>query len=505
MIRLIQRFLKQRENLGEIGVLLAIFTVFLVNASYVSYPDEFVNLLGGKTILNGGIPYKHFFDHHLPFAWYLSAFLQLFSFGSFWLFRVLWAVLTFFSLYLLCRWIQTKYKELHSYYLVFFAMYPLMGVYFWFHLFLADSLAVLFLSLVFWILIVQTVTKRISYKAVLFSSFLTFLLIFSSLTYLYAALVLYAWQVYLVGFDLKKLIKYAGVVIAPYGLYFLYLLATGTLQDFYFANITYNTNLYISIPNYVKGRFFNPLKFALTLIYNFHSNYFVLLSKIKHLDLYLPIGVLAGLGSLLLFLTLIPFNAIVAALFFLLLSFSAPRSNIQNYTESDYQGSLFLVFGVAASLIAFYLLRKTKFHEEVLQDIKRVAQVLLVIFFFFSFIFLLKNSYDKYFLRYTQVMPSVADISYTADFVDQIINKGEYYWAGPYDPHEEFFVKNGRLPGKYPTLLPQFREDEYLRSSFLKQFEENKPLIIIYRQEASIFGTPSLEFGKFSLSWMRDK
>lgn len=505
MKKFFEGIIKRRKNPWEIVLILIIFSFFLVNASYVSYLDEFVNLLGGKTILEGGIPYKHFFDHHLPFAWYLSAFLQLFSFGSFYLFRLAWAVFTFIVLYLLCRWISARYKELHSYYLVFFTMYPLMGVYFWFHLFLSDSLAVLFFSLIFWILIVQTISKRISYRAILFSSFLTFILIFSSLTFLYAAFVFYAWQVYLIGLNWRKLLKYAALVVTPYAIYFLYLLVTGSFTDFYFANVTYNTSLYISIPNYVKGRLFNPLKFALTLIFNFHSNYVVLLTKIKHLDLFLPIGVLAGLGTLVLFLALIPVNLIVAFIFFLLLSFSAPRSNIQNYAETDYQSSVFLVLGVMSSLIAFYLLKKAKFQEEVLEDIKRVVQVLLVIFFFFSFVFLLKNTYDKYFLRYTQKMPSVEDVAYTADFVDDIVELGDYYWVGPFEPLEEFFVKIGKLPGKYPTLLPQFRESEYLRNSFIKQFEENKPVFIIYKHEASIFGTPSLEFGKFFTDWMSDK
>ena len=99
-------------------------------------------------------------------------------------------------------------------------------------------------------------------------------------------------------------------------------------------------------------------------------------------------------------------------------------------------------------------------------------------------------------------MPSVYNFSYVADFIDQIIEKNEYYWIGPYEPHHEFFVKKGKLPGKYPTLLPQFREDDYLKNDFLSQFKKNKPLILIFNHQASIFMTPANEFGRFFLDWL---
>ena len=188
-----------------------------------------------------------------------------------------------------------------------------------------------------------------------------------------------------------------------------------------------------------------------------------------------------------------------------LLSFSAPRSNIQNYKETDYQSGLFIVLGTISSIVVLYLLRRLKTQEMLVDDLKRVGQLIITVFLFFTFIFLLKNSYDKYFQIYTQQMPHIYDLSYTAEFVDQLVDKNDYYWIGPYEPEEEFFVKKAKLPGKYPTLLPQFREDEYLKSSFINQFENNKPAIVIYRHEASVFGTPALEFGKFFTNWMSDK
>jgi len=505
MKRLINVISKYKTYLPEILLFFGIFILFKVNSYYVSYPDEFVNLLGAQSINHGGIPYKNFFDHHLPFAWYLGAILLKISFNSFVLFRFWWAVLVFGSLLFLALWIKKHYRDFYPYYLIFFVTYPLLAVYFWFHLYLADSLAMLFFSIIFWLLLVQTLSKKINFKTLIITSLLSFCFLFSSMTFLYLILALYLWQLYLVGWNGRKLIIFIIISSIPYLLYLLYLLITNSIYDFYFANFVYNTKLYISIPNYTMGRFFNPLKFGLTLIYNFYGNYLPLLSKIKHLDLFLPIGVLAGLGSLTLLIILLTKNPVVGVLYFFVLSFSAPRSNIQNYKETDYQGSLFIVLGTVSAFFAIYLLRKLKTNDILVNDLRRITQLLLTTFMFFSFIFLLKNTYDKYYLVYTQKMPHIYDLSYTAEFIDQILDKNEYYWVGPYEPQEDFFVKKARLPGKYPTLLPQFREDDYLKNSFINQFELNPPSMIIFRHEASIFMTPALEFGKFFTDWMSDK
>lgn len=489
----------------EILLFLGIFLIFKINSHYLAYPDEFVNLLGGMAINKGGVPYKDFFDHHLPLAWYLAAILLRISFNSFTVFRFFWMLFNFFILLFIGLWIRKNHKSFYNYYLGFFLLYPLMGIYFWFHLYLADSLAVLFFTGIFWLLLVQTLTKKIDWRILLLTSFLNFCLAFSSMTFLYLVLVLYLWQLYLVFISKKNWLSFIGISLIPYLMYFIYLLVTGSFSDFYFSNFVYNTKLYIAIPNYVKGRFFNPLKFALTLIYNFYDNYLPLLTKIKHLDLYLPIGVLAGLGSLILLILLFTRDFFIGIIFFFLLSFSAPRSNIQNYRETDYQASLFLVLGTIAAFVSFYLLKKLKTEDLLFRDLQRIVQLLLFIFMFFTFIFLGQNSYGKFYQIYTQKMPGIYDYSYNAQFIDQILDESDFYWYGSYEPQEEFFVKKAKLPGKYPTLLPQFREDEYLKNSFIAQFEKNKPAIIIFRHEASIFMTPAMEFGKFFIDWMSDK
>ncbi len=495
-----------KSNPLEVFVYFFVFTVFVINSSYVSYPDEFVNLLGGVFINKGHLPYVNFFDHHMPFAWYLASFFLLFSFKSFILFRLYWAVFTFFTLFILALWIKKKNKEIFPYYLGFFFIYPLLGLYYWLHLYLADSVSVLFFSVSFWILIIQTFSKNKDLKPLIISSFFVFLMNFTSLTFIYLSVALYLWHVFILGLkEFKKIGMLILWSITPYILYLLYLLITGSLKDFFFANFIYNTEFYISIPNYTRGRFFNPIKFALTLIYNFSQGYLPLLTKIKYLDLYLPAGVLAGFSTLVLLSLFTIRNWLLGLIYFFVLTFSAPRSGLKTFDETDYQSGMFLTLGIASAILVIYLLRNIKKEDSVFFDINRVSRFLVCILLFFTGIFLLGNFYNKTFLRYTQQMPSIYDSSQTKDLINSTIDLNDYFWVGPYEPNELFYIDKGKLPGKYPTLLPQFRENEVTKKAFIEQFEKTMPKIIIYKNEASVFNTPALIFGEFFINWMSDK
>ncbi len=462
-------------------------------------------MLGGKFILSGKLPYRDFFDHHLPGAWYISAFLQLFSFGSYIWHRIWWAVLSYIALFLVSKHIKKTNKEAHPFYLCYFLLYPFITVYYWTHLFLADSLAFLFFSVLFWVLIVETFNKKTEEKTLYILTLVNFLFVFSSLTFIFIAGFFYLWILYLqqrAKINIKKALSLIGLSLAPYVLYGLFLLVTGTLKDFYISNFVYNTKLYIDIPNYTKGRFFNPLKFGLTIIYNFYQSYLPLLVRIKEFNLYFPVDLMLALGSFMLLLFLGIENKLIAVFFFLILSFSAPRSNLMKIGETDYQSGMFIALGTISTLIVFWRSRYIVLKEEYLIFGKKIFLVFLVFFTLFASLFLFKNTYDKFYLRYTQKMPGIYDIADSGFFIDEMVERGEYFWIGPYEPNEAYFVKYGKLPGKYPTLLPQFREDEYFKNDFLAQFEKNPPQIIIYKHEASIFMTPSMEFGAFFIDWM---
>ncbi len=506
MINYISKLIKKIPPIYYLYTLLLI--VFVVNSQYVAYPDEFVNILGGQFILHGKIPYREFFDHHLPGAWYISALILLFSFGSFVRFRLLWGVISFLTLFFVGRYVQKRNKELFPFFVGFFVIYPLITMYYWTHLFIADGIAFLFFSALFWMLFVESYQKQSSLKTVIFLSLCNCIFFFSSLTYIYIALLFYVWIAVLLfrtKREMKEVGRFALISAAPYFLYALYLLVTNSWKEFYISNFVYNTTLYIDIPNYTLGHFFNPFKFALTIIFNFFNSYIPLLVRIKEFNLYFPVDLVLALSTFLLLIYLLKELPLVGVLYFFILSFSAPRSNLMKIGETDYQSGLFIALGTISFFLLLWRYRHIKFAFEPLELVRKFLVIMVVMYGVFAGIFLVQNTYNKFYLRYTQKMPSVYDHAPSAFFINEILTKGDYYWIGPYEPQEEFFVTEALLPGKFPTLLPQFRESTYFSGEFLKQFETNTPKLIIYKHQASIFGTPALEFGKFFTDWMASK
>ncbi len=497
------------KKIKPLHVLLAVIGIlFVVNSQYVAYPDEFVNILGGQFILQGKVPYRQFFDHHLPGAWYLSALILLFSFGSFVRFRLLWGIIQFLTLFFVGRFVQKRNKELFPFFMGFFLIYPLLTMYYWTHLFIADGIAFLFFSALFWMLFTESYHKETEFKTVILLSLANFFFVFSSLTYIYISLLFYAWIVVLLFKTKPKwndIVRFCLISVAPYLLYGLYLLISNSWKEFYISNFVYNTTLYIDIPNYTPGHFFNPFKFALTIIYNFFNTYIQLLVRIKEFNLYFPVDLVLALSTFLLLVFMMTELPLFGGLYFLILSFSAPRSNLMKIGETDYQSGLFIALGSISFFMLLWRYRHIKFSFEPLEFVRKFLVAMVVIYGVFAGIFLAQNTYNKFYLRYTQKMPSISNHAATALFFNEVLQKGDYYWVGPYEPNEEFFVRDAKLPGKFPTLLPQFRESGYFSNEFIKQFEANPPKIIIFKHEASIFGTPALEFGKFFTDWMEGK
>ncbi len=497
-----------KKTLGIVILHLFILAVFVTNSLYVAYPDEHVNLLGGKAINQGLLPYKDFFDHHLPFAWELSAALLKLSFNNFVIFRVLWSVLAFVLLAAVGLYIRNRKPDMYPYYMSFFFLYPFVAVYFWLHLFIADALACLFFSIAFWITVTETWNPKSSVSGLLMASFATFLLLFSSLTFVFISFFLYVWQFYLVlrnHRNRRDIIAFIIGAAFPYLYFIIHLFATGSFGDFWRSNYVYNSEYYVDIRNYTPGRFFNPIKFGGAIIHNFYNEYIPLLSTVKNFDLYFPIMTLAAWSTLFLLIFFFLEDSFLFVLYFLILSFSAPRSTVTKLSETDYQVGLFIILGLVSAAMVLYRQKHITFKDNVFNAFKTAAMMVVVLFALFSTIFLVKNTFDKAFLRYIQVMPGISSRTFVSRFVDETLKPGEYYWVGPYMPEHIFPVKNGLIPGKYPTLLPQFQESDYYSKEFIHQFEKNPPVYLIFRHEASVFNTPADKFGKFFLDWMNGK
>ncbi|GIW62434.1 MAG: hypothetical protein KatS3mg090_0260 [Patescibacteria group bacterium] len=513
-VHLISKFLKKINNLTNyliehksyefIALILFIFTAF-----YVNYPDEYVNLLGGKALLSGKVAYKEFFDHHMPFAWVLSALIMILSHNSLLLFKFVWALLQFVFLWFMVGKIIEKYadKNLYKLYKYFVIIYPIVTMYFWLHLFLADSIASLLAAATIWLLVTFSLKQKVDKKDIYITGIFISFIVLTSLTYIYWAMFAYIWLLAIFAKSkpcLRCYLKFVFINALPYLLLAVYIIATNSIKEFIFSNFTYNTDFYISIPNYTKGRYLNPLKMLLTLIFNFWDKTVPVLARIGDLDLYFPHTQFFVLSALIAIYLLFKIYKLYGFLFFLMISVSAPRSEIINLGERNYQAGVFIMTATAVFFIILHIYNNIEAKGLTLVVVKTLL-VVNIIYALSSFIFFSKDFYEKFFYVYTQKMPRNYDRDFTAEFVDEIIDNNDFFWIGPYEPHREFFVKKGQLPGKYPTLLPQFAESEFLKNDFIDQFEKKEPKIIIFKHTASIFMTPAEQFGAFFIDYLSNK
>ncbi len=509
------------NTLNKLGIALlgiAAF-VFFLNSTYVSYPDEFINILGGRAITLGKLPYRDFFDHHMPFAWYLASAILLFTKQNYILFRIGWGLIQAVGVVLLGLLIIRKYPRFALIYALWAVLYASAAMYFWLHLFLGDSLAVWFFSGAIWLLLLETFYPTHVRWIRIGITWLISLMIFSSLSYVYIGLIMYAWIGLLTlnmhmhrtvhsAHRMREVLLLMIVVSAPYVLYALYLLITGTANDFWFANFTYNTKLYINITNYsAVTSSFNPLRFALTVINNFWQSYLPLLSQLAYLSFYSPITRLVALGTLMTALYLCYKKPLFGLIYLALLSFSAPRSSqFVDMKQTDYQMGLFIIMGTISAAFALYqLLYDLDTKSFFVKFWRSIVCFFLLMYFAFSLAFMFQNTLSIRYQRYMGMLPPTANISDIADFATRWIEPSDTYWIGPFEAHHAFFVKNGQTAGKYPSLLPQFRENDFLKNDFLYEMENANPKMIIFHHESSIFQTPANEFGAFFLDWMKGK
>jgi len=307
---------------------------------------------------------------------------------------------------------------------------------------------------------------------------------------------------------IRELLMLMAVAIAPYVVYALYLLITGTAKDFWFANFTYNTKLYINIVNYsAVTSSFNPLRFALTVINNFWQSYLPLLSQLAYVSFYSPVSRLVALGTLMTALYLGYKKPLFGLIYLALLSFSAPRSSqLADMKQTDYQMGLFIIMGtISAVFVLYQLLYDLDTKSFFVKFWRSIVCFFLLMYFAFSLAFMLQNTLSIRYQRYMGMLPPTTNISDIADFVTRWIEPSDTYWIGPYEGHHAFYVKKGQAAGKYPSLLPQFRENDFLRNDFLHEMEKANPKMIIFHHEASIFQTPANEFGAFFLDWMKGR
>lgn len=490
-----------------IGVFLLLLSIVLVSAFHEEYPDEYDSIVGGLYITHGKLPYRDWFQHHQPFTYVVAAGLLLFTGQSFVKFRIAYGILLFLyhvGVYLLLK------RRIRSpdigFYLLFLLSVALASTYFWGQMLLADTLAAYLIIPGYALLLLKDYYKeRFSWRDLMVVSASTFLTWFTSMTFMYViiGLNLYAMYVFWKSergrYSFFGLLKTVGIIfVTPYALFLLYLITTGSLKDYYFANIVYNQKYYIY--NYPGGGSVNPIRYAIVIGNNFINNYLPALWGVKDFSFSDPIQVTLALSNAALFvLLLIKKRFAFLFPFFMAIIFSVARSNPQAIRETDYQSSMYILFSMLNGLFSLGALKKL-FDEGLLKNSLRsivtVVFLLLAVYWFFNAAFLFMKFEQKFYPKYMGQAPLIYDYPQIAPLINKMINKDDYAWIGPFEFKELFYLKSQKLASKYHWFLKQAAVSK-IKDEMVADFEKSRPRIIVFKRAYSPWAGNAPEFNYF--------
>jgi len=488
---------------------LVLTLIFVGNTLHESYPDEFDNIAGGRFILRGIFPYSGFLAHHGPFAYYLSAILNIFSGVSFVHLRFVYAFFLVAMLYLFYRLIKNRFEGAASFLKPYFMVLGIAATYFWLHMMLADCLSALMLILPYFYLILLSLrNKKLDLKDIAIVSVPLATTLLTALTYSFMVAGLYLFLAILWLRSGRKLLslnslKALGIVLAPYLIFLFTLLATGATRDYYFDNITYNQQYYID--NYPRAEgvtSINPIRYAV-VIAKTSLNYITDGAKdVFRFNVYTPKEIpLLGMDLLLLIVFAATGNYLPLIPVIILLLFSTPRSNLMNLKETDYQSAVYIVLSLGSGMLLIAENSKHKL-SGTFKDVIISASTLLVTIYVLIFgVYVLRPYADKMYSKFMGTAPTIYDRPEIAPAINQLVARDEYAWIGPFEFEELYYMK-AKFPSNYHWLLPANAKSEKIRTEMMADFNTNKPKIIVFDRGFSAFGVAADAFNYFMMDFI---
>lgn len=496
-------------------VLFAIFA-FFANTLHESYPDEFDNILGGWYILDGSLPYSGFFTHHGPIPYFIAAFIELFSGQSFVLFRFIYAalliIIAFGTYIFLKKRIEAKALQFYPFFILFLGI---LATYYWMHMLLADNVAAFaFLPIYALIILKVTYEKRITLSDIAVVSLLSFIGLYSSLTYAYLFLFMHIAVLYLYFrqngykplFSLKSAYPLV-IVIIPHLLFVLYLVVTFSLSDYIYQNFVFNAKYYIyNYPRESESIFINPIRYATLIAHWFFVNFYTVLIGIKTFDFSFPLNATMAVGNVA-FITYLTLKKRYKLAIFVLLAliYTSVRSNPLNSKETDYQSAVYNIFSF---FNIFYTL--PKLYESINDKIETAKKIvfgflliLVGLYAFFACLHLIFKFNSKVVSKYMGDMPLIYDRPKLTPIVDSAVGKDEYAWIGPFEFEELFYMK-ARIPSKYHVLIYGIGRSEKTSQEMLADFTKNKPKVIMFDPQFVYLGKTVESYSKFFFDFLKE-
>jgi hypothetical protein len=498
------------KQIWILGLLLLTAFLFFTNTFHEEYQDEYDNIVGGKYILEGRMPYRDWFSHHHPGTYYWSAILLVFSSGSFVWFRIFLSI-SYVALYLFSYlYIKVRFKDkIVDLILIPFMLFAgCIGTYFWLHMMLGDTLAAHLMMPAFSFLVILTLlNKKMSLKDYAFVTVFTFLSLFSSMTYCYVIMLINLYAFYRLFHDqrsIKTAIIAIVIALAPYLFYVSYLVLSGSIDDYLFSNVTYN-NYYVYNYPHEPGSPVNPLRYAIVILQNYANNTYPLLTQVKDLVLNDPFAVTFLLSYVAFVMYLVRVKQYVfAAVVLGCIVFSTARIDPRMLGEKNYQASVYILLSSLSGMAALYSITK-HLNETKMQNVEKIVTgmlfVLLSLYWIFSGLFAPLKMSQKFYEKYMGIAPLIYDRPEIAQYVNAIVDEGEYTWIGPLEFKELFFLDRD-VASKYHWFLQHAIKLPRYHEGLIDDFEKNKPVLVVFKCNFAPWGGDPSEFNYFLANYL---
>lgn len=511
----LKSFFRNNENLFLSVFFVLILALLLINALHESYPDEFDNILGGKYLLQGIPIYTGFFTHHGPVAYFLSAFILLFSNGSFVVFRLIFAVCIFIFLLGTYLYIRNRFGKNQTYfYLGFIFITALAGNYYWLHMLLADSLSAYFFAPIVAILLVASFyNHRLRLRDLMIISVLTASSVLSSLTFIYFSILVYSFSLFLYIKTNKPIKQLKNIVIpafiiilTPYMLFLSYLLVTFSLNDYLYQGFTFNQRYYVyNYPRPEGSTTINPVRFAIVIANAFYNNYYTLLQQVPSMNLGFPMNIAMAVGTFCLGIYLFLKKKYIFGLVFIgFLLYSNARSDPLTSKETDYQSAVYIII---AFISTSFLLMKLweELNKKLADDAKKYIYLLMLficgIYSLSALMFLFQKFFNRSYDKYMGRAPFIYDRPVLAPIINKLINTDGKVWVGPFEFGELFYI-HGRPASRYQIFIPGMGASPEIRKDFIKELEKSKPKVIYFQKNFFILGRSPEMYGQFFIDYL---
>ncbi|EKD89829.1 MAG: hypothetical protein ACD_32C00132G0001, partial [uncultured bacterium] len=265
-----------------------LFWVYWTNTFHTNFSDEFDNIVGGWYITKGILPYRGFFSHHNPGAYFISSLIVLFTRQSFVHFRIVWAIALFTTSVMSYVYLTKIFsKDKLKFFLLYLLILGVSSTYYWGQMMLSETIVAYVLIPSYALVVLKAINgKAVNLRDVAFISVMSAIALYTSLTFIFAIILLWIFSLYLFVKNKKifsrPALKALTIIVLPYVLLALYLISTGSLSEYIFQSIRYNRDYYVYNFPVVAGQVSkHPARYAISIFYNTSDQFKALLLQGK--------------------------------------------------------------------------------------------------------------------------------------------------------------------------------------------------------------------------------